>query len=102
MNFILTYRNIFCSLAQSLFDLEHFCSCFHHAKNKNNINNNKASFRTFERYSRSKITCFRVPLRPPLETVDEAVEVAPGDDWGGGSKGIEIGVDPKFELLEGC
>ena len=72
INFILTQRNIFCSLctffcssAHFLFpctffvSLHTFCSiwnifhsCFH-ANNKNN-NNNKASFRTFEHCSRSK------------------------------------------------
>ena len=40
--------NIFCLIWNV------FCSCFHHAKNNKNKNNNIASFRTFERCSRSK------------------------------------------------
>ena len=40
------FANVFCYVCNI------FCSCFH-AKNNNN-NNNKASFRTFERCSRSK------------------------------------------------
>ena len=44
------FANVFCYICNI------FCSCFH-AKNNNNNNNknNKASFRTFERCSRSKI-----------------------------------------------
>ena len=45
--------HIFCSHEQFLFDLEHFWNLIPRHKNKNN-KNNKASFRTFERCSRSK------------------------------------------------
>ena len=41
-------KHIFCSIWSI------FHSCFHAKKKKNNKNNNKASFRTFERCSRSK------------------------------------------------
>ena len=61
MNFNLTYRKHFCSLSQFLFpctifdQLGIFCSGFKHANN-----NNKTSFRTFERCSWSKIEMTRV------------------------------------------
>ena len=43
------FTNVFCYFCNV------FYSCFHHANNNNNKNNNnKASFRTFERCSRSK------------------------------------------------
>ena len=59
VNLVLTYRNVFCSREHFLFPLTIFVptdifSTWFHAKKKKNNNNNTASFRTFERCSRSK------------------------------------------------
>ena len=47
-HFLFHLEHFYCE--NFLFDMNRFCSCFHQAKN----NNNKASFRTFERCSQSK------------------------------------------------
>ena len=59
MNFILTQRNIFCSLCTFFIIWNIFQACFHAKKN------NKASFRTFERCSQSKI--FQIEQNFPRE-----------------------------------